>query len=40
MRVTVARTLTTVRRTLFALVGLQIGLAVVLSLVDSYRRRG
>ena len=40
MRVTAARLLTTVRRSLLALLGLQIGLAVALSLVDSYRRRG
>lgn len=37
---TVARTLTAVRRSLLTLLGLQIGLAVALSLVDSYRRRG
>jgi cardiolipin synthase len=38
--VTVARTLTAVRRTLVGLVGLQLTVAVALSLVDSYRRRG
>jgi cardiolipin synthase len=38
--VTVARTLTTLRRTLLGLVGLQLGAAIALSLVDSYRRRG
>jgi cardiolipin synthase A/B len=38
--VTVARTLTAVRRTLMGLVGLQLTVAVALSLVDSYRRRG
>jgi cardiolipin synthase len=38
--VTAARLLTAVRRTLLGMLGLQIGLAVVLSLVDSYRRRG
>ena len=37
---TVARTLTAVRRTLMGLVGLQLTVAVALSLVDSYRRRG
>ena len=37
---TVARTLTAVRRSLLTLLGLQIALAVGLSLVDSYRRRG
>ena len=40
MRVTAARVLTAVRRTLIALLGLQVGLAIGLSLVDSYRRRG
>ena len=37
---TVARTLTAVRRALMGLVGLQLTVAVALSLVDSYRRRG
>ena len=37
---TPARVLTVVRRTLLATVGLQLALAVGLSLVDSYRRRG
>ena len=37
---TVARVLTAVRRTLLGLLGLQLALAVGLSLVDSYRRRG
>ena len=37
---TVARTLTAVRRTLMGLFGLQLTVAVALSLVDSYRRRG
>ena len=40
MRVTVARTLTAVRRGLLTVLGLQIAVAVALSLVDSYRRRG
>lgn len=40
MRVTAGRMLTIVRRALLTLVGLQVGLAVALSLVDSYRRRG
>ena len=40
MRVTVARTLTAVRRGLLTLLGLQLAVAIVLSLVDSYRRRG
>ena len=38
--VTVAARLTAVRRTLMGLVGLQLTVAVALSLVDSYRRRG
>ena len=38
--VTAARLLTVVRRALLALLGLQVGFAVALSLVDSYRRRG
>ena len=38
--VTVARTLTAVRRSLLTLLGLQLTVAVALSLVDSYRRRG
>ncbi len=37
---TVARTLTAVRRAVMGLVGLQLTVAVALSLVDSYRRRG
>ena len=40
MRVTVARLLTALRRGMLGLVGLQLGVAVALSLVDSYRRRG
>jgi len=40
VRVTVTRVLTAVRRSLLGLLGLQIGLAIALSLVDSYRRRG
>ena len=35
-----ARLLTTLRRTLLGLLGLQVALALALSLVDSYRRRG
>jgi len=34
------RVVTALRRTLLAVLGLQVGLAVVLTLVDSYRRRG
>ena len=37
---TAARLLTALRRTLLGLLGLQVALAVALSLVDSYRRRG
>ena len=35
-----ARVLTALRRTLFAIFGFQVALAIALSLVDSYRRRG
>jgi cardiolipin synthase len=38
--VTATRLLTILRRGLLAVVGLQVGLAVALSIVDSYRRRG
>ena len=37
---TAARVLTAARRSLLGLLGLQFGLAIALSLVDSYRRRG
>ena len=40
MRVTAARVLTTARRALLAFFGVPLALAVGLSLVDSYRRRG
>jgi cardiolipin synthase len=37
---TAERWLTVIRRTLLTILGVQIGLAVTMSLVDSYRRRG
>jgi cardiolipin synthase len=40
VRVNLARVMTVLRRTLLAIFGFQVALAIGLSLVDSYRRRG